>query len=121
MPGGDGTGPDGRGGWCTPLWMSGQIPKSLGLGLRGFFGGGFWGRRVPGRVGRGRGRMNMFYATGLPGWMRFGTPQPQTPLGVTQNLQQPTMEQELQWLEQEGQLLTQQLEQIKKRIEELRK
>jgi hypothetical protein len=66
MPGGDGTGPDGRGGWCTPLLRSGQISRPLG----GFNRGG----RALGFGGRGRGRMNMFYATGEPAWNRDSLP-----------------------------------------------
>lgn len=37
MPAGDGTGSDGRGGFCTPLLESGQIRYPL---RRGFFGRG---------------------------------------------------------------------------------
>jgi len=98
MPGGDGTGPNGMGGWCTPLWKSGQIEKPIGGGGRGSFG-----RRASGMGSRGRGRMNRFYATGEPMWVREQQP-----------LQQPSKEQELAYLEQ-------QIENIKKRIEELKK
>lgn len=115
MPGGDGTGPYGTGGWCTPLWQSGQIPTPVGLESRDFYRRGF---RSPGGGGRGRGRMNMYYATGLPGWIRYQTLQ-QPPLPMQQSLQ-PTREQELQYLEQEANVLEQELSQVKKRIEELR-
>ena len=64
MPAGDGTGPDGRGGWCTPLLESGQIDKPIG-GYGGFgrgaYGGGF---------GRGRGFRRMYYSTGKPYWTK---------------------------------------------------
>jgi len=64
------------------------------------FGGGF--------RGRGRGRRNMFYATGLPGWMRY----PDIP--------KPSKEQEIQFLEQDTRNLEEQLNQIRKRINELK-
>ncbi|NLH17187.1 MAG: DUF5320 domain-containing protein [Phycisphaerae bacterium] len=64
MPRGNGTGPMGMGpmtghaaGYCAGFGMPGYA--NLGRG----FGVGF---------GRGRGWRNRFYATGLPGWMRFG-------------------------------------------------
>jgi len=75
MPGGDRTGPAGAGpmtgrrlGYC-----SGSAAPGYAYG-RGGFGGGFGGgfSRAPGTGGRGRGRMNMFYATGLPGYARYG-------------------------------------------------
>ena len=102
MPGGDGTGPQGTGGRCTPLWMSGQIPRPLGMG----FGGGF---------GRGRGFRNVYRATGLPLWARDQA-------GVVP-MQGPEIpkEQELQMLENQADILDQQLGEIKKRIEELKK
>ena len=125
MPGGDGTGPNGLGGWCTPLWTSGQMQRPVGLGYRSLYGRRFSGRGAPGMGGRGRGRMNMFYATGQPGWIRGQQPLPQTQatqtVQSTQAFQQPTKEQEVKYLEQESQVLKQELEQIKKRIEELRK
>jgi len=52
MPFGDGTGPDGRGGWCTPLLKSGKISKPLGSLDRS---GDNYGSRAVGFGGRGRG------------------------------------------------------------------
>ena len=93
MPRGDGTGPNGTGGRCTPLWRSGQIARPLGLGFGRGLGRGF-----------GRGFQNPYFAdTTMPA------------------MAQPTKEQELQYLEDESSLLGQQLESIKKRIEELKK
>ena len=46
MPIGDGTGPDGRGGWCTPLWQSGKIERPEP----------FYGRGMGRGFGRGMGR-----------------------------------------------------------------
>ncbi len=62
MPSFDGTGPRGQGpmtgggrGYCG--MPAGEVARPFG---RGAYGG----------KGRGRGRRNCFYATGLPGWMR---------------------------------------------------
>lgn len=75
MPRGDGTGPRGLGamsgrgaGFCAgnsaPGYMNSMSGRGGGFGM-GFgrgrgFGGGGWGWR------------NRFFATGQPGWMRFG-------------------------------------------------
>ncbi len=77
MPGGDGTGPMG----CGPMTGRGA-GYCAGNGMPGYanYGGGrggwFRGPRIQsggrGFSGRGRGWRNMFYATGLPGWMRYG-------------------------------------------------
>ncbi|MDD5196733.1 MAG: DUF5320 domain-containing protein [Candidatus Omnitrophica bacterium] len=62
MPGFDGTGPRGQG----PLTGGGRgycaVPLSAAEKQPGK--GSFYAR------GKGRGRRNCFYATGLPGWMR---------------------------------------------------
>jgi len=62
MPGGDGTGPQGLGprtgraaGYCAQYPVPGYANPNLG---RGFYRGG------------GRGRRNLYYATGLTGWQR---------------------------------------------------
>ncbi|HNR33506.1 MAG TPA: DUF5320 domain-containing protein, partial [Candidatus Hydrogenedentes bacterium] len=72
MPGGDRTGPLGAGpmtgrgaGRCAGFDMPGYANPVPG---RGFWGRGF-GR---GGGGGGRGWRHWYYATGLPGWMRFG-------------------------------------------------
>ena len=65
MPRGDGTGPMGIGpmtgrgaGFCAGFTAPGYAsPIGYGFGF-----------------GRGRGFRRMFYATGLPRWARFGTP-----------------------------------------------
>jgi len=73
MPRGDGTGPRGMGrmtgrgaGFCAGYDVPGVAQQMPGRG----FGMGFGGGR--GFAGGGRGWRNCFYATGLPGWMRFG-------------------------------------------------
>ncbi len=111
MPGGDGTGPDGRGGFCTPLWASGQIPSPLGFG-RG--------------TGRGRGYRWIYRATGLPLWARSGVgigvstpiPQQQAPVQPSQNLQR---DQEILLLKNQATTLEQELKEIRDRIKELEK
>jgi len=64
MPRGDGTGPMGMGpmtgrgaGFCNGFSTPGYANQS---------GGGFFGRMF------GRGFRRMFYATGVPGWARYG-------------------------------------------------
>lgn len=76
MPRGDGTGPLGYGpmtgrgmGFCAGFNAPGYM-SSLGRAAGSWFGRGAW---PFGRRGGGRGWRNMFYATGLPGWLRFGS------------------------------------------------
>jgi hypothetical protein len=93
MPGFDRTGPGGQGprtGWGRGFCAGGAAreagitPPAPGAGLgggfgrgRGFGGGGRGGGF--GRGGGGRGWRNRSFATGLPGWARFGgTAQPET-------------------------------------------
>lgn len=73
MPRGDGTGPRGQGqmtgrgaGYCSGSGMPGYANPVPGRG----FGMGIGGGR--GFAGGGRGWRNCFFASGLPGWMRFG-------------------------------------------------
>jgi len=135
MPGGDRTGPMGMGpmtgraaGFCAGYDAPGYanaIP-----------GGGFWGRgwRGGGRGwgGGGRGWRHMYYATGLPGWMRFGygqwpAPQMTAAWGVgpwAYGAPAPgpmPREQELQVLMGHAEALKAELDQISARIEELEK
>lgn len=115
MPGGDGTGPMGMGpmtgraaGFCAGFGVPGYMNPMLGRGLGMGFGRGrgFWGR------GGGRGWRNMFYATGLPGWMRFG-------LGGVAPVAEPTPEVEKDFLQGQAEMLQAQLDEIKKRLDEL--
>jgi len=73
MPRGDGTGPRGLGrmtgrgaGFCAGYEMPGFANAAYGRGL------GAGSGRGAGLFGGGRGWRHCFYATGLPGWMRFG-------------------------------------------------
>ena len=89
MPRGDRTGPEGEGpmtgrraGYCAGNDRPGYAepgPGYAGPGYAGYgrgFGGRYpAGRRFFGRRGPGRGGYrwrNWFYATGVPGWARFG-------------------------------------------------
>ncbi len=94
------------------------------------------------------GHRNMYYATGMPGWMRLGyspgwvgrspgglpptvqymrtgmwqTPQPQaTVAGMQASMPAALGQQEVSILESQATMLEGQLEQIKKRIEELKR
>lgn len=123
MPRGDRTGPRGMGamtgraaGYCVGSGMPGNANFMPGGG----FGGGF-GRCCTG-FGQGfgnggRGRRNMFYATGLPGWIRFsGTAAPQ---GYGALDQKPDPEMEKQVLKSRMQALQSELDLIKKRWGEI--
>jgi hypothetical protein len=105
MPRGDGTGPMGMGpmtgraaGFCAGYAMPGY---ANGFYRRGF-GMGF---------GRGRGWRNMFYATGQPGWIRFGA--------TAAPLQNPDPEIEKQTLKNQAEALQSELDFIRKRLDEI--
>jgi len=89
------------------------IPRR-GLGLA-------WGR---GWRGGGRGWRHWYYATGLPGWVRFGrapawgAPPPAAPGPYAAP---PTQEQEAEFLKTQAEWLQQQLDAISQRIAELEK
>ncbi len=112
MPGGDGTGPQGAGpmtgrgaGRCAGFAMPGYANRNIGRGGcgRGFgFGGG---------GGGGRGRRNWFYATGMPGGVRFG--------GGTGSPATAGPEVEKQALQEQARMLQEQLNAILQRIETL--
>ena len=127
MPGGDGTGPGGMGpmtgraaGYCAGYGVPGFANP---IGGRGYGG---WGRGRGG--GGGWGRRNMFYATGVPGWQRFGAGNPAyaggVPYGGGVSYGTPygpvvPKEQELSVLKSQAEYFTDALEDIKKRIGEL--
>lgn len=77
-------------------------------------GGGAWGR---GFSGGGRGWRNMFYATGLPGWMRFGGYA--APYGYPAPYQSPDPEMEKQALKNQAAALQSEMESIKKRLADI--
>lgn len=89
----------GRGaGWCAgydrPGFSNPMPGRGLGLGA--------------GCRGGGRGRRNMYYATGVPGWARAGCAPPAPP-----------DEKELTGLKAEATRLAEQLDAIRARIEAL--
>jgi len=81
-------------GYPVPGFLNPAVRGGLGIG----FGGG------------GRGWRNMYYATGLPGWLRFGWPGYAAPV---------TPQDEAAALKAQADLLQKQLEAITKRIAEL--
>jgi hypothetical protein len=110
----------GRGlGYC-----SGNAAPGYAYGRGGFgggFGGGYGGgfRRAPGTGGRGRGRMNMFYATGLPGYARYGYGA--VPTAVTAADEAEVLRNQAVALEQELQLVKERLGILEKETEEKKK
>ena len=117
MPGGDRTGPMGMGamtgraaGFCAGYDAPGYASPIPGRGFRG-----------RGWRGGGRGWRHMYYATGLPGWMRFGFGWPTPPMAAAWGAGPMPHEQELQVLKGHAETLKAQLEEIGARIEELEK
>ena len=120
MPGGDGSGPAGMGpmtgraaGYCAGYAMPGFANAMPG---RGFWGGG------RGRGGGGWGRRNGFYATGVPGWQRFGARHPAFGGGIVYGAPYgpvASTEQELSSLKGQAEYFEDALDGIKKRIAEL--
>ena len=125
MPGGDRTGPAGMGpmsgraaGFCAGYDVSGFANRPIGRGIgRGFgrgFGVGSRPRCGTGRDARrpaGRGWRHMYWATGLPGWLRaarfYGPEQEIDPAFEKQSLK-----------DQQAALQAQ-LDMVKKRLSEL--
>lgn len=118
MPRGDRTGPAGMGpmtgrgaGFCSGYNSPGYANPVLGRGFGGAGRGGFGGG--------GRGHRNMYYATGLPGWARFGGVPFATPYEGYPYMPQATSEQELDYLRDQAEYFQKTLEEINKRIEGL--
>jgi len=105
MPRGDRTGPMGMGprsgrgmGFCSGYGMPGFMNRPMGAG----FGAGYGG---------GRGWRHWFYATGIPGWMRFGGWQ------TAQTVPDPSAEK--QALKTQAEFLKSELERINTRLDDL--
>lgn len=77
----------------------------------------FWGGFPWCLGGFGRGWRHMYYATGLPGWMRAGW----WPISFAGVGPWPEAEQQVEWLKQEAKLLESQLKAIRTQIERLEK
>ncbi|MEW6607931.1 MAG: DUF5320 domain-containing protein [bacterium] len=126
MPRGDGTGPMGMGpmtgraaGYCAGYQMPGYANSIPGWG----FGMGF-GRGRGFSMGRGRGFRHWYYATGLPGWARFGYPQPAYPYPPSVGYPygpELTPDQERRMLHDEANALKQSLQDVESRISALEK
>ncbi|MDI9570417.1 MAG: DUF5320 domain-containing protein [Pseudomonadota bacterium] len=123
MPRGDRTGPRGLGamtgraaGFCAGFGVPGYANPVAGRGFGMGFGRGLgaWGRG--GGFG-GRGWRNAFYATGQPGWMRFGGYIP--PYGYAAPYSNPDPELERQSLKGQADALQAELDLIRKRLEEM--
>jgi len=120
MPAGDGTGPRGMGpmtgrgaGYCAGYGAPGYANPMPGRG----FGMGRGG-------GRGHGWRHMYYATGLPGWARYGyAPARGAPPAAAYNPYgaPPTPEQETEFLKSQAEMLKEELDAISQRIAELEK
>ncbi|MBN2010413.1 DUF5320 domain-containing protein [candidate division KSB1 bacterium] len=111
MPGGDRTGPLGRGpmtGRAAGLCTGNPVPGYANpVGGRGMHGIGF------GAFGRGRGHRHWFYTTGLPRWARGGYPV---------MFEQPYDDvEELDYLKNQAKTMQKSLDAVTKRIEELEK
>lgn len=123
MPGGDRTGPAGMGamtgrraGFCSGTGMPGYADTKFGRGTEFGYGrgrctwsGGYGGGR--------RGRRNMFYETGLPGWMRYGTGSAPERYPVPYAPADPEMEKQM--LGNQVRELKQRLDMIQKRLAEM--
>jgi hypothetical protein len=112
MPGGDRTGPMGAGpmtgraaGHCAGYDMPGYTGPGFGLGW-----GGGWGR--------GRRWRHWFYATGLPGWARFGGA---PAWGYGPYAEPVTREQEVESLKAQAEWLKRELDAVNRCLEELEK
>jgi len=124
MPRGDGTGPMGMGpksgraagfcaGFVTPGYANPVSGRGFGMGFgrgRGFGDGGFGGG--------GRGWRHRFYATGQPGWLRFG--RNVAPQEFPTPDQKPDPRLEKQMLTRQVEVLELELDSIKKRLAELK-
>jgi ribosomal protein L15 len=95
-------------GYCAGFGMPGYANPIAGRG----FGMGFGRGRGFGGRGGGRGWRHMFYATGVPGWARFGW-------GGIAPVAAPTPEVEKDFLEGQVEALQAQLDEVRKRLDEL--
>jgi len=102
-------------GYCAGFGAPGYANAGPGRGFGYGFGGGRGGRGR-GFGGGGRGWRHMFYATGLPGWMRFGV-HPQ--YGNVSPYRAPDRDMEKESLKSQAEFLQTELELINKRLSEI--
>ena len=100
------------GGYATPGYANPMPRRGMAMGWgggRGWAGGG------------GRGRRNWYYATGLPGWARYGAAPAwgAPPVGYGPMMAAPAPDQEIEFLRSQAEWLQQELEAISGRITEL--
>ncbi|MFH0779184.1 MAG: DUF5320 domain-containing protein [Candidatus Eisenbacteria bacterium] len=125
MPGGDRTGPMGMGamtgrgaGLCAGSELPGYANRGPGRGLGTGSGAAFGrGRGFRGHGSGGRGWRCWFYATGLPGWMRFG--ERAAPYGYPTPDRGSNAEMEKQVLKDHAEALQSELDFVKKRLSEV--
>ncbi len=118
MPRGDRSGPMGMGpgsgraaGFCAGYNTPGFLNRFFGGGFGRGAGTGFGYGRGGGNRGGGFGWRNMFWNTGLPGWMRSGS--------YSGQQREPDAGMEKQFLENQVEVLKSQLDQMQKRLSEL--
>jgi hypothetical protein len=97
--------------------MAGYANPMLGRGFGwGGRGRGFGGGRGRGFGGGGRGWRNMFWATGMPGWARFGT-FPGPGMGAPVYGAGMTRSEEVEVLKQQAEYFKANLEDIERRLQ----
>jgi len=108
-----------RAGYCAGYGVPGFASFVPG---RGFGGGRGWSGGWGGGWGGGRGWRHWYYATGLPGWARFGyAPAWGEPpaWGYGPDVAPPSPQEEAGFLKRQAEWLQQQLDAISQRIQEL--
>ena len=124
MPRGDRRGPAGFGpltgraaGYCAGYSVPGHMNPVRG---RDFFGRGRGAGFGQGRgFGRGRGFGNMYRATGLPGWARWGGTWPVDAGGYPNGAAAPTPKQEAEALKNQVKYMQESITALNERIGEL--
>ena len=123
MPRGDRTGPRGMGpmtgraaGYCAGNDAPGYASPGFGRGYGGGAGRGYGGGGG-GYGGGGRGWRNMYHATGLPGWARYGGYAAPYPYPAT--YAEPDPELQKQALKNQADALQAQLDMVMKRLADL--
>jgi len=116
MPFRDGTGPMGMGpmtgwamGYCAKFTTPGYMKPYYGKTYVGF------------GSARGRGNRYWYYATGLPGWLRFSGVSSKPVININSIYEEFTPEKEVEVLKNESEFLKKNLNDINNRIIELEK